>query len=100
MVLQAAPAQKYGIAISASDAVVEGVTLRGFTSSIGLAGTTLRRITIERVRVEQPQGDFRDGIVAYTGRVDGLLLLDVSVAGADLGVSCNEGRASTGGWSV
>lgn len=91
VILQAAPGQKYGLAISASDAVVEGLTLRGFSSSIGLAGALLRRITIERVRVERPRGDFRDGIAAYTGTVDGLLLLDVSVSGTDLGVSCNEG---------
>lgn len=103
VVLRALPGQKYGIAIGGSDTVVEGITVRGFAGSIGLyagEGRTQRRVTIEHVRVEQPRGEFRDGIVAYAdnrsvpGRppaVDGLLLLDVSISGADLGISCNAG---------
>ena len=103
VVLQAAPGQKYGISVGGSDAVIQGVVLRGFVGSIALdapAGRTLRRVTIEHVRVERPRGEFRDGIAAYgdnrslKGRPpasDGLLLLDVSVSGTDLGVSCNAG---------
>ncbi len=103
VVLQAGAGQKYGISIAAGDAVLEGITVRGFQGSIALdagRGRTLRRVTIERVRIERPTGDFRDGIVAYgdnrrlPGRpatVDGLLVLDASVSGTDLGISCNAG---------
>lgn len=102
-VLQAATGQKYGLAIGAGHAVVDGLVLRGFESSIGLdagPGRTLRQVTIEDVRVERPAGAFRDGIVAYgdnrasPGRppaVDGLLVLDSTVSGTDLGISCNAG---------
>ncbi len=102
-ILRAARGQKYGLAISASDAVVEGLTLRGFQGSVGLdagEGQTLRRVTIERVHVERPAGPFRDGIVAYgdnrrrpghPAAVDGLLVRDTTVSGTDIGISCNAG---------
>ncbi len=103
VVVQAAPGQKYGISLRGDGAVLEGVTLRGFEVGIAIegdVGETRRAITIERTTIEAATGAFREGIVAYgdnqgaTGRpptVDGLLLLDVVVDGADLGVSCNAG---------
>ncbi|MBM4318829.1 MAG: hypothetical protein FJ125_02470 [Deltaproteobacteria bacterium] len=103
VVLQATPGQRHGISPQGDDAVLEGFTLRGFTSSIGLwqgGGRTQQRVTIERVRVEQPAGPFGEGIVAYGDNrdvagtppvVDGLLLLDVAVEGTDMGISCNHG---------
>jgi hypothetical protein len=96
-------AQRYGALVSANDTVIDGLVLRGFTASVSLSrpgGRTLRRVTLQRVAVQRPRGDFRDGIVAYddhrhtAGRppaVDGLLLLNVTVRGADLGVACNAG---------
>jgi hypothetical protein len=103
VVLRAAPGQGYGITLAASDAVLEGVTLRGFSSSISLSagrGRTQRDVTIERVRIERPRGAARDGIAAYDDNrrragspptVDGLLLRRVSVNGTDIGISCNFG---------
>lgn len=96
-------AGSYGIGVSADDVVIEGFTLRGFGTNISLQGrtaTTQRNITIERVTIEQPEGVFIDGIVAYgdnrdlptrVATVDGLLVIDSHVEGADLGVSCNRG---------
>jgi hypothetical protein len=103
VILEAAPGQGYGIGIAGDAAVLEGFTLRGFQYGVQLGrdeGETQRGVTLERVRVEQLAGEFREGVVAYTDNrfvagtpaaVDGLLLLDVGVDGADLGVSCNGG---------
>ncbi len=93
----------YGIGVTADDVVIEGFTLRGFGTNISLNGRTddtQRNITIERVTIEQPQGPFIDGIAAYGDNqgmatrvptVDGLLVIDSRVEGADLGISCNRG---------
>ena len=103
VVIEAAPGQKYGIDLRASDAVLAGVTLRGFEAAVGLwgpAGSTQRAVTIEDLRIEDLRGALREGIVAYgdnrevPGRpptVDGLLVLDVTVDGVDMGISCNAG---------
>lgn len=103
VVIVPAPQQKYGISIAGDDTVISGVTLRGFDAGIGLdpgEGNTQHRVTIERVVVEEPAGESRDGIVAYTDNraapgtpltVDGLLLLDVVVRGTDVAISCNAG---------
>ncbi len=103
VIVQAASSQGYGIEIAADDVVLEGLTVRGFTSAIPIwtgDGATTHRLTIERVTIDQPVGDFREGIVAYgsnqaaSGKpptLDGLTLLDVEVDGTDLGVSCNSG---------
>lgn len=102
VVLEAAEGQKYGLDLRADRAVLSGFVLRGFAGAVGMwgpEGHTQRGVTIENVRIEL-DGDTRDGIVSFgdnravPGRpptLDGLLLLDVSVAGADLGVSCNAG---------
>lgn len=100
-VVKAAPGQKYGLTITAGDAVVEGVTLRGFSDSIVLDAEkkTIRRVTFERLRIE-PAGKERGGIVAWgdnrsrSGQpptVDGLLVLDSRMGAVDLGISCNGG---------
>jgi len=88
-VLVPAHGEKDGISIGAPDAVLEDITLRGFTSSVGLVSGS-RRVTVQGVRIETGGAGFRDGIVAY-GSTDGLLVLDSSVHGADLGISCNTG---------
>jgi hypothetical protein len=96
-------AQHYGALIGADDTVIDGLVLRGFVASVSLSradGQTLRRVTLQRVAVQRPRGAGRDGIVAYDdhrslpGRpptVDGLLLLNVTVRGTDIGVACNAG---------
>jgi hypothetical protein len=89
VVLQAVRGQTYGIVISAADAVLQGVTVRGFRSSVALDRGS-RGVTLQGVHVESGGSGFRDGIVAY-GSTDGLLVLNSSVRGADLGISCNEG---------
>lgn len=104
VVLEAAGDQDYGLVFSASNTVVEGLTLRGFRYAISLNGgvddgATQSNVTLERLRLEEFPGSTSDGIVAYGDNtadggaptVDGLLLLDVVVDGASLGISCNAG---------
>lgn len=102
VVLQAAEGQKYGLDLRADRAVLSGFVLRGFAGAVGMwgpEGHTQSGVTIENVRIEL-DGETRDGIVSFgdnrasPGRpptLDGLLVLDVTIAGADLGVSCNAG---------
>lgn len=103
VILQAAPGQRRGMLPGGSKVVIEGFTLRGFAAGISFwtgRGRTQRRVTVERVRVEQPASPLGEGIVAYGDNrqeagappvLDGLLLLDVEVDGVDLGISCNAG---------
>jgi hypothetical protein len=88
VVIEAAANQRYGLALSGSDLVLEGITLRGFESGVGMDQADT--VTLERVRVDQMTGDFRDGIVAY-GVTNRLLILDSHVEDADLSISCNTG---------
>ena len=107
VVIEPDEGQTMGMAIAAGDVVVEGVEVRGFEVGVAIEaqdeGETLEAITLESVAVRDPVGDFREGIVSYGDNreldgappaVDGLLLLDVSVEGVDLGISCNAGPCS------
>jgi hypothetical protein len=101
VVLEAAAGQSLGISLTGDRLVLEGFVLRGFEVGIGIdggGGGTQLGITIENTTIEQPVGEFREGIVVFTEPsdpgtpvLDGLLLLGVAVDGADLGVSCNIG---------
>lgn len=102
VVVRAAAGQTTGVEIGADRVVVEGVTLQGFRTGVALdrEGGTLRDVTLQRLRIEQLEGDFREGVIAFGDNrevpgtppaVDGLLVVDVVVDGADLGVSCNAG---------
>nr|MCU0271366.1 hypothetical protein [Acidimicrobiales bacterium] len=103
VVVEAADGQRTGIAVAADDVVVEGMTVRGFTTGVGFEqaeGQTIRGVTLERVLVEDLTGDFREGVVSFGDNreapgtppaLDGLLLVDVTVVGSDLGISCNAG---------
>jgi hypothetical protein len=99
-VLEAADDQTAGIIVTADHVVIEGLVLRGFEVGIaidGRPGETQRGLTIERTTIEDPSGEFREGIVVYAEPVgsevvlDGLLLRSVVIDGIDLGVSCNVG---------
>ncbi|MDP4014369.1 MAG: choice-of-anchor Q domain-containing protein [Candidatus Nanopelagicales bacterium] len=104
VVIRAASGQRYGLLLSGSSTVIQGIKLKGFSSGISLGaaeGSTQRRVTIQGV-VVVARGAWRDGIVAYTdnrgspgGRqppaVDGLLLNNVRVRGTDIGIACNAG---------
>lgn len=101
VVIEAASGQGYGLVFTGDDTVVEGFTMRGFRTGVilgGRGGETQRRATLESVRVVDPVGDLREGILALgdggpDGPVahDGVLLLDVAVQGMDQGISCNFG---------
>jgi len=91
VIIEAAPAQGYGLLIRGDRVAVEGFTFRGFQTSVSIgADRPLAAVTLERLRVEGPAGDWRDGIVVQ-GALDGWLLRDVHVEGSDLGISCNQG---------
>lgn len=103
VVVRATADQTTGIAIAADDVVVDGIDLDSFHTGVGFeskTGQTIRRVTIERVRVTRPTGDFHEGIISFGDNreapgsppaLDGLLILDVEIEGADLGISCNAG---------
>ena len=103
VVLQAAAGRRRGIIPLGGNTVIEGFTLRGFATGVAFwtgVGETLCNVTLQRMRVEPGETEFAEGIVAYTDNrglpgapptVDGLLLLDSTVTGVDLGVSCNSG---------
>ena len=97
--------QNRGMVPGGDDTVIEGFTLRGFTSSVAFwtgNGNTQRRVTLQRMRIVASNAGYAEGINSYgdnrgfgganaPATVDGLLLLDVHVENAVLGVSCNAG---------
>lgn len=101
--LRAAPGQNYGLLLSGNDLAVQGFRLVGFAYNVSLGasqGTTQRRVTIEDSSIVAAGGSWSEGIIAYPDNrsspgspptVDGLLLRNVTVAGTDLGISCNAG---------
>ena len=89
---------KRGLMVEASQITVQGLDLEGFKDagvSLGKEGETLRQIVLTDISVK---GGPDDGIVAYpdhraSGKpvIDGMLLRNVRVEGAALGISCNGG---------
>jgi len=98
-VIQAAADQRYGLLLSASHTAIAGLSFRGFETGVSLqpSSGTLSAVTLERMTVDEMTGDFRDGIGIFGSGttaapvLDGLLLSQVTVKDADLGVSCGEG---------
>jgi hypothetical protein len=92
----------YGALIAASRIVLSGIELDGF-ASVGIGfekeGGTVKDVVLSDVTVKAPKdGKWHDGIVVYhdmrgKGRPasDGLLMRNVVVEGASLGISCNSG---------
>ncbi|KAA0233565.1 MAG: hypothetical protein EDR02_13065 [Actinobacteria bacterium] len=102
VVISPSAEQNIGIAVRADEVVIEGFTMRGFEVGVGFdkeEGQTINDVTLERVKVGSPAGDYREGIIAFGDNreagsapaLDGLLLLDVTVEGTDQGISCNAG---------
>lgn len=100
VILTAARGQKYGLVLTGDDNVVEGITMRGFRYFISVGeseGKTQRRVTLERLKLEQPAANDAEGIIAYGDNaggapvLDGLLLLDITTGPLAIGVSCNAG---------
>ncbi len=90
-----------GVAIAASRVTLRGISLEGFRSTgiaIGAEGRTLEDLVIASGRVAMPEGG--DGVLVWpdhrdSGRpvVSGLLLEDVEVLGASIGVQVGSGPA-------
>lgn len=92
----------YGVLIAASHVMLQGLDIEGFSSvAVGMEkeGDVLKDIVLSDINAKMPQdGKWHDGIVVYTDNrsinkpaSDGLLLMNVVVHGASLGVSCNAG---------
>lgn len=92
----------YGAAVAASRIVLSGLELDGFPNvGIGIEKEhgTVKDLILSDVTVKAPaDGKWHDGIVVYhdmrgKGRPasDGLLMRNVTVEGASLGISCNSG---------
>ena len=106
-VLPRAAGTKRGVLISADNVMVHGLTLEGFTSTgvaIGREGATVRGVIISEVTIKAGKGDWVDGIVVWPDNralkkpaSAGLLIRNVTIEGANLGVSCG---ASFGGDST
>ncbi len=111
LVLRAAPGQRArilprsgvnrGLEIQASNVMVHGLDLVGFKDAgigLGREDHTISHVIISDVRVLFSRSGWHDGIVAYPDlralgkpAVNGLLMRNVLVENASLGISCNSG---------
>lgn len=88
------PSFTYGMHILADGVFVSGINLSGHVTGVeigGEGGTAVRNTVLKNLTVTASGNTFKNGIVASTAPVDGLLLKNVSVRGATLGVSCSNG---------
>lgn len=101
-ILPRAPGTKRGVLISASDVLLHGLVLEGFSATgigIGKEGATLSGIIISEVVIKcDKKSSWVDGIVVWPDNhsagkpaSDGLLVRDVTVEDATLGISCGAG---------
>ncbi|HSA59421.1 MAG TPA: DUF1565 domain-containing protein [bacterium] len=84
----------YGAHILADGVVVSGVNLSDYVTGVEIGGegrTAVRNIVLKNLTVTAAGNTFKNGIVASAAPVDGLLLKNVSVRGATLGISCSNG---------
>ena len=93
---------KRGIIIGADNVMLHGLDLEGFTAAgigIGTALKTVRGTILSDLRLNLPgAGQWVDGINIWPDfrsrkepAVDGVLIRNVKVVGASLGISCNAG---------
>ena len=91
-VVPSGPDIKYGLQVNASDVVVDGIDLKGFTSALVTLESGIRDVILKNLELEAGNEDGVDGIVsADEGGMDGLLVRNVRVRKASLGISCNVG---------
>lgn len=84
----------YGAHILVDGVVLSGINLSGFVTGVemgGDSGAILRNTVLKNLTVTTAGNTFKNGIVASNGPVDGLLLKNVTVRGATLGISCSNG---------
>lgn len=95
------PGVNRGIELQASNVMIQGLDLVGFKDAgigLGREDHTVSNLIISDVRVVFSRGGWHDGIVVYPDlrslgkpAVNGLLLRNVRVENASLGISCNSG---------
>ena len=101
-VVPRAPTSKRGIVISASNVLVHGLDLDGFAAAgvaIGRQGATVGGVIISDVTIKtSSQRGWVDGVVVWPDNrgagkpaSDGLLLRNVIIEGATLGINCGTG---------
>lgn len=83
----------YGMHIQGSNALVDGINLSGFRDSlITLGGEgTLKNIVLKNLNLSASGNGSKDGIASYDAQVNGLLLKNISVKNAFIGIQCNRG---------
>ena len=93
---------KRGILIGGSHVMIQGIDLVGFSAvgiGLGTVGKTVEGTILSELKLDLPgSGQWVDGISVWpdmrsSGKaaVDGLLIRNVLVKGASLGISCNAG---------
>jgi hypothetical protein len=87
------PSFTYGMQILSDGVLVSGIDLSGHVTGIEIGGDSaaVRNTVLRGLTVTTAGNTFKNGIVASNAPVDGLLLKDVSVRGATLGISCSNG---------
>ena len=96
------PITKRGIIIGADNVMLHGLDLEGFTAAgvgVGTPHKTIKGTVLSDLRLNLPgAGQWVDGISIWPDfrnrkepAVDGMLIRDVKVIGASLGISCNAG---------
>jgi len=84
----------YGLIVAADGVLIDGIHTTGFLSSITLSGNSgalVSNIILKNLTVTAGGTDFKDGITAPAGPVNNLLIKNVLVKNATLGISCNNG---------
>ena len=97
---------KYGIEISASGIILNGISLNGFTYAvqIGEKNKSQKNVIISNLNITASSSS-AEGIIAYYNTAnkgfatsDGLLIKNVVISGAGMGISCDSGPCHS--WRV
>jgi hypothetical protein len=90
--------EKYGILVEASDVMVSGLSMEGYTAaiSVGKYGTTVSRLVFTNLNVVGVPNESANGIASYynngaTPIVAGLLVSNVTMSLVTEGVACSGG---------
>jgi len=83
----------YGMEITGNNVLVDGINLSGYpTSLIQLGtGTPLQNILLKNMTLTASGNAGKDGIATYNSQVNGLLISNVIVKNAFIGIQCNQG---------
>jgi len=90
----------YGLAVEASDVVINGINLQGYVYGLQVGSSTAaqKNVVISNLTVTSPTSGWTEGIIAYSDTTkkgfatsEGLLIKNVQVLSTTMGISCNAG---------